>query len=359
MQLAVFSAKPYDKKYLSTARASELDPSAGIDVIYHEFALSLETVSLARNTIAVCVFVNDDVSAPVLEALSAGGVRAVLLRCAGFNNVDLQAAARLGIFVANVPAYSPEAVAEFAVALVQTLNRKTHRAYNRVREGNFSLDGLLGQTLYGKTVGVVGTGRIGVAFARVMHGFGCRVLAYDPYPNDDFKPYGSYTTLDDLLAQSDVVSLHCPLTESTRHIMNEATLSKMKAGAMLVNTSRGGLIRTNAVIAALKSRHLGGLALDVYEGESTIFYNDHSGTIIDDDELMRLTTFHNVLVCGHQAFFTEEALREIADGTIKNLCDFKHGRPCQYALVQPDQDRDKGQANLGPLARRSSIPIRI
>ncbi|KAI5859576.1 hypothetical protein GGS23DRAFT_313772 [Durotheca rogersii] len=357
MELAVFSAKPYDKTFLHTERAAEINEGAGIRIVYHEFSLSLETVSLAYGAAAVCVFVNDDVSAPVLEALHAGGVRAVLLRCAGFNHVDLVVAARLGIFVANVPAYSPEAVAEFAVALVQTLNRNTHRAYNRVREGNFSLNGLLGRTLYGKTVGVVGTGRIGVAFARVMHGFGCRLLAYDPYPNDDFRRYGDYTELETLLAESDVVSLHCPLTESTRHIINEDTLGRMKKGAMLVNTSRGGLIRTRAVIAALKSKHLGGLALDVYEGESAFFYNDHSGTIIEDDELMRLTTFHNVLVCGHQAFFTEEALSEIADSTIRNLSDFAQNRPCKFALVQSLEDSDKSDAP--PLARRDSIPVRI
>ncbi|KAI1412531.1 hypothetical protein F5Y13DRAFT_162894 [Hypoxylon sp. FL1857] len=350
MQLAVFSAKPYDKEYLTSARATELDSTFGLDIIYHEFALSLETVSLAKGAAAICVFVNDDLSAHVLESLHASGVRAILLRCAGYNNIDLQAAQRLGLFVANVPSYSPEAVAEFAVAQIQTLNRNTHRASNRVREGNFSLQGLLGRTLHGKTVGVVGTGRIGIAFARIMHGFGCRVLAYDPYENNDFKSYGKYTDLDTLLSESDFVSLHCPLTDKTRHIINEETVAKMKKGAMLVNTSRGGLIKTKAVIAALKSKHLGGLALDVYEGESAIFYNDHSGHIIDDDELMRLTTFHNVLVCGHQAFFTEEALREIADGTIRNLSDFVHQRQCKNALIQ-----DKGSL----LARRDSVPIRI
>ncbi|KAI8962740.1 putative D-lactate dehydrogenase [Daldinia sp. FL1419] len=351
MQLAVFSAKPYDKKYLTTTRAGEVDGSANIEVVYHEFALSLETVPLAKGASAVCVFVNDDLGAHVLESLHANGVRAILLRCAGYNNVDLEAAQRLGLFVANVPSYSPEAVAEFAVAQIQTLNRNTHRAYNRVREGNFSLQGLLGRTLNGKTVGVLGTGRIGVAFSRIMYGFGCRLLAYDVFENDEFKKYGTYTDLDALLSESDFVSLHCPLTEKTRHIINDETLSKMKKGAMLVNTSRGGLINTKAVIAALKRKHLGGLALDVYEGEGALFYNDHSGHIIDDDELMRLTTFHNVLVCGHQAFFTEEALREIAEGTIRNLSEFLHGKQCKNALVQ-------GQVGSS-LFRRDSVPIRI
>ncbi|KAI1101474.1 D-isomer specific 2-hydroxyacid dehydrogenase [Jackrogersella minutella] len=353
MQLAVFSAKSYDKKYLTSARATELHSSTGIDIVYHEFALSLETVSLAKGASAICVFVNDDLGAAVLDSLHASGVRAILLRCAGYNNVDLQAAQRLGLFVANVPSYSPEAVAEFAVAQIQTLNRNTHRAYNRVREGNFTLQGLLGRTLHGKTVGVIGTGRIGVAFARIMNGFGCQLIAFDPFENDDFKKYGTYTDLDTLLSSSDFVSLHCPLTDKTQHIINDSTLSKMKQGAMLVNTSRGGLIETRAVIAALKSKHLGGLALDVYEGEGALFYNDHSGHIIDDDELMRLTTFHNVLVCGHQAFFTEEALREIADGTIRNLDDFLTRRKCEHALVQ---DLDVG----GPtLVRKDTVPIRI
>ncbi|KAI0842781.1 hypothetical protein F5Y06DRAFT_256072 [Hypoxylon sp. FL0890] len=228
MQLAVFSAKPYDKKYLTSARAVELDSTCGIDIVYHEFALSIETVSLAKGASAICVFVNDDLRADVLESLHESGVRAILLRCAGYNNVDLQAAQRLGLFVANVPSYSPESVAEFAVAQIQTLNRNTHRAYNRVREGNFSLQGLLGRTLHGKTVGVIGTGRIGVAFARIMHGFGCHLLAYDPYENDEFRKYGTYTELPTLLSESDFVSLHCPLTDKTRHIINDETLSKMK-----------------------------------------------------------------------------------------------------------------------------------
>ncbi|KAI1349979.1 hypothetical protein F5Y01DRAFT_167618 [Xylaria sp. FL0043] len=352
MKLAVFSAKPYDKVFLS--RAAEVDPDVGskVELVFHDFSLNLETVPLAQGAGAVCVFVNDTLTKDVLEALHALGVRAVLLRCAGYNNVDLQAASDLGLFVANVPAYSPEAVAEFAVALVQTLNRNTHRAYNRVREGNFALDGLLGRTLCGKTVGIVGTGKIGVAFARIMQGFGCEVLAYDPFPSPEFEKHGKYTTLADLLSRADVVSLHCPLLPSTRHIINETTLGEMKEGAMLVNTSRGGLIDTKAVIAALKKRQLGGLALDVYEHESKLFYNDHSGTIIEDDDLMRLTTFHNVLVCGHQAFFTEEALGEIAGATLRNLADFVHGRGCKNSLVQSSPEPTLR-------ARSDTIPIRI
>lgn len=258
MKLAVFSAKPYDKRYLSAVHAAR--GASSVELIFHEFPLSQDTVTLAQDADAVCVFVNDTLDGPVIEALHEAGVRAILLRCAGFNNVDLVTAERLGLFVANVPSYSPEAVAEFALALIQTLNRNTHRAYNRVREGNFSLDGLLGRTLHGKTVGIVGTGRIGIAMARIMKGFGCRLLAYDPFPTAVFEEYGEYTDLDTLLPQCDFVSLHCPLMDSTHHIINSDSVAKMKKGAMLVNTSRGPLIETKAVIEALKSRHLGGLA---------------------------------------------------------------------------------------------------
>lgn len=334
MRLTVFNAHPYDRKYIGAVHSAR-DSSSDIELSYHDFSLSMETVALANGSDAVCVFVNDDLSAPVLEALHTAGVQAVLLRCAGYNNVDLDKAKDLGLFVANVPSYSPETVAEFALALIQTLNRNTHRAYNRVREGNFNLDGLLGKTLYKKTVGVIGTGKIGVALARILKGFGCNVVAYDPFENTEFKKYGSYTDLDTLLSSSDIVSLHCPLMPKTRYIINEETISRMKKGAMLVNTSRGALIDTRSVIQALKSKQLGGLALDVYEGESKIFYKDHSTTnaIIDDDVLMRLMTFPNVIVSGHQAFFTEEALGEIADVTLRNLEHFRDGKPCPNSLI--------------------------
>ena len=338
MKLAVFSAKSYDKQYLGDLAAQRASSPNAVEVVFHEFALSEETVPLAKGSDAVCVFVNDILTARVLQGLYAGGVRAILLRCAGYNNVDLKEAEKLGMFVANVPSYSPEAVAEFAVALIQTLNRKTHRAYNRVREGNFNLDGLLGRTLHGKTVGIVGVGRIGLSLAKIMRGFGCKLVAFDPFPSDAFKEFGDYADLDTLLAQCDIVSLHCPLMESTKHIINEDTLAKMKPGAMLVNTSRGGLIDTMAVIQSLKSHHLGGVALDVYEGEGALFYNDHSGEIIDDDLLMRLTTFHNVLVCGHQAFFTAEALTEIAQSTLQNLDDWAQGVPTKNSLVKARLD---------------------
>lgn len=339
-KLAVFNTHPYDKKFLSAAHAAH-ESSSAIEVVFHDFPLSQDTVSLVTHAKAVCVFVNDDVSAPVLEALYEAGVRAILLRCAGYNNVDLDKAKELGMFVANVPSYSPEAVAEFALALIQTLNRNTHRAYNRVREGNYNLDGLLGRTLHGKTVGLIGTGKIGVALARILKGFGCTLLAHDPYESDAFKELGEYVDLETLLSSSDIVSLHCPLMPSTRYIINKDTLAKMKKGAMLVNTSRGALIDTKAVIKALKGKQLGGLALDVYEGESKIFYKDHSGSIIDDDVLSRLTTFHNVIVCGHQAFFTEEALTEIAEATMRNLGDFIEGKQCVNTLIK-DQPPTSG-----------------
>ncbi|KAK1757859.1 putative d-lactate dehydrogenase [Echria macrotheca] len=347
MKVAVFSSKPYDREFLSRVRDSD-SAHKEVELIFHDFALGPETVSLANGADAVCVFVNDTLPASVIENLRQAGVRAILLRCAGYNNVDLSTAERLGLFVANVPAYSPEAVAEFAVALLQTLNRRTHRAYNRVREGNFSLDGLLGKTLNGKTVGILGVGKIGLAFARILRGFGCTLLAYDPFPIDAFREYGEYVELDELLSRSDFVSLHCPLMDSTRHIIDDHTLSKMKKGAILINTSRGGLIRTKSVIKALKTGHLGGLALDVYEKEGELFYQDHSGDIIQDDELMRLMTFPNVIVCGHQAFFTEEALTEIAESTLRNLQDFATNAPCKNSLVRGID-----------LKRRDSHPVRI
>lgn len=348
IKLSIFNAHPYDKEFITAAREARKSSSsaASFDIVFHDFPLSSDTAALAVGSTAVCAFVNDDLSAPVLEALYEVGVRAILLRCAGYNNVDLEKAQALRMFVANVPSYSPEAVAEFAVALIQTLNRKTHRAYNRVREANFNLDGLLGRTLHGKTVGVCGTGRIGVAFARIMKGFGCNIIAFDPYENDEFKKYGTYTDFDTLLSSSDFISLHCPLMPHTRHIINEDALKKIKPGAMLVNTSRGALIDTRSVIQALKNRQLGGLALDVYEGEANIFYKDHSNNIIEDDELMRLMTFPNVIICGHQAFFTEEALTEISECTLRNLEDFLEGRQCKNSLVKD------------LLLRRESFPVR-
>ncbi|SFH58970.1 2-hydroxyacid dehydrogenase [Modicisalibacter xianhensis] len=324
MHVTVYSAQPYDRQYLEEVRAAHF-AEAGIEWRFQAATLNAGTVALAQDSEAVCVFVNDVLDAGVLEALAREGVKAVVLRCAGYNNVDLDAAKRLGLFVARVPAYSPEAVAEHAMALIMTLNRKTHRAFNRVREGNFSLDGLLGSTLHGKTAGVVGAGRIGLVMARLLQGFGCRVLGYDPFPNPAFDTLGERVDLDTLLAQADIVSLHCPLTEDTYHLINAPALAKMKPGAMLVNTSRGALIDTQAVIEALKSRQLSALAIDVYEQESELFFHDHSAEIIDDDVFARLMTFPNVLVTGHQGFFTVEALREIAEVTCSNLVAYRQG----------------------------------
>jgi D-lactate dehydrogenase len=327
MKIAVFSAQPYDRRFLDEALPRHHADGA-VALQYHTEALSLASVALARGCGAVCVFVNDVLDAAVLAALAGQGVRAVLLRCAGFNNVDAVAATRLGLFVARVPAYSPEAVAEFTLALVLTLNRNTHRAYARVREGNFALDGLLGSNLHGKTVGLIGLGKIGLAAARIFNGFGCRVLGHDPAPPPDFARFGALAALPELLAQSDIVSLHCPLTPATRHMVDGAALAAMKAGAMLVNTSRGGLVDAGAIIGALKSRQLGALAIDVYEQEGELFFHDHSADIIADDVFQRLLTFPNVLVTGHQGFFTIEAMREIAETTFGNLADHLAGRPC-------------------------------
>ncbi|MEO7495667.1 MAG: 2-hydroxyacid dehydrogenase [Massilia sp.] len=333
--IAMFSTQPYDRRFFDAALARRADRAA-LHLIYQETALAPHTVALAQACELVCTFVNDRLDAAVLQALHGLGVKGLLLRCAGFNNVDLAAAERLGLFVARVPAYSPEAVAEHALALILTLNRHTHHAYARVREGNFALEGLLGTNLHGKTAGIVGTGKIGVATARILNGFGCRVLGYDPAPSPAFAGLGELVSLPELLAASDIVSLHCPLLDATRHLINRVSLASMKKGAMLVNTSRGGLIDTPAVIAALKSRQLGALAIDVYEQESALFFHDHSGDIIDDDVFQRLMTFPNVLVTGHQGFFTAEALSEIADVTLANLDCYLNGTSCANQVVVSD-----------------------
>lgn len=332
MRIAVFSARPYDRRSLDRANEAAAVEQR-IQFLYNEATLDSRTAALADGCDGVCVFVNDRLDAPVLQALHELGVRAIALRCAGFNNVDLATAQRLGFFVARVPAYSPEAVAEHTLALVMTLNRQTHRAYNRVREGNFMLDGLLGRTLHGKTFGIVGTGKIGLATARIFKGMGCRVLGHDPYISPAFQAIGENVELDELLTRSDIVSLHCPLTEQTGHLINDVSLSRMKSGAMLVNTSRGGLVDTGAVIRALKTRHLGHVAIDVYEQESALFFQDRSGEIIDDDVFQRLMTFPNVLVTGHQGFFTAEALEEIAQTTVANLGHFIAGTPCPNCVA--------------------------
>lgn len=334
VKTAVFSARAYDQRFLGEALGQNPQTQA-CEWVYFEATLGPDTARLAQGCGAVCVFVNDCLDAATLLALHDLGVGAILLRCAGFNNVDMATAAQLGLFVARVPAYLPEAVAEHTLALVMTLNRHTHRAYNRVREGNFMLEGLLGITLHGRTVGIIGTGRIGLASARIFRGLGCTVLGCDPFHSPEFDGLGRIVPLEALLAESDIVTLHCPLSDATHHLINARSLALMKPGAMLVNTSRGALVDTRAVIHALKSRHLGHLAIDVYEQESELFFQDHSGKIIDDELFQRLTTFPNVLVTGHQGFFTVEALREIAQVTVGNLRCFVDSVPCPNAVLAP------------------------
>ncbi|MSS72774.1 MAG: 2-hydroxyacid dehydrogenase [Candidatus Latescibacteria bacterium] len=324
MKVAVFSAKSYDRTFLERANAAQ-----GHELVFLEPRLTRETCALAAEFPAVCVFVNDPLDAPVLTALARRGTRLIALRCAGFNNVDLAAARDLGMTVVRVPAYSPYAVAEHAVGLILALNRKIHRAYARVREGNFALDGLLGFDLYGQTVGIVGTGKIGVLVARIMKGFGCHLLAYDPFPNAECEALGvDYAALSDLFVRSDIVTLHCPLTPETHHLIDARALDEMKPGVMLINTSRGALVDTRAVIRALKSGKVGYLGLDVYEEEANLFFENLSDRLIQDDVFARLLTFPNVVVTGHQAFFTRNALEHIAETTLANITDFEQGRPC-------------------------------
>ena len=328
MKIAVFSARPYDREFMSAANAK-----AAHQLCFFDAALELETCALAAGHEAVCIFVNDTADAGVLEALAAGGTRLVALRCSGFNNIDLKAAARLGLKVVRVVAYSPYSVAEHAVALLLTINRKIHRAYNRTRDSNFELDGLMGFDLHGKTVAVVGTGRIGRVFSKIMCGFGCEVLGHEKYPSAEFEVLGArYADLAEICAKADIISLHCPLTPETHHIVNADMLSRLKRGALLINTSRGGLVETEAVVEALKSGQLGGLALDVYEQEADLFYRDWSSTVVSDDVFERLLSFPNVVVTGHQAFFTREAITTICQTTIDSLSEFAAGRTLSNEL---------------------------
>lgn len=328
MKVTFFSAKPYDKKFFT-----ELNAKYQFELDFFETHLGPHIVNAVKeNTFCVCVFVNDKLTNEVITVLAAKGVKLIALRCAGFNNVDLESAKRNNIKVCRVPAYSPEAVAEHAVAMLMTLNRKTHKAYNRVREQNFSLDGLLGFNLYGKTIGVIGTGKIGKAFIKIMLGFGCRVVAYDKFPDSNLKAAGfSYVDFDELLRESDVISLHCPLTPENHYMINEAVLSRMKPGIMIINTSRGGLINTDDMIKGLKSGKVAYFGLDVYEQEEKLFFRDLSATIIEDDRIQRLMSFPNVLVTGHQAFFTAEALTEIAFVTLNSVALVAAGKADQAA----------------------------
>jgi D-lactate dehydrogenase len=322
--VAVYDTKPYDRDYLTTAAGVE-----DLSLRFHEFRLESDTAFSAEGAKAVCVFVNDDVRRRTLESLARREVRMVALRCAGFNNVDLEAARELGIAVTRVPSYSPHAVAEHAIALILTLNRKTHRAFNRVREMNFSLNGLVGFDLHGKTAGLIGTGKIGRIAAQILRGFGMRVLAFDPFPNPEWaaKHNVEYVETGRIFKESDIVSLHAPLTPETDHIIRAESIALMKPGVMLVNVSRGRLVHTTALIEGLKRGHIGGVALDVYEEEEGVFFEDLSGAVLQDDELARLLSFPNVLITSHQAFLTQEALREISRVTVENLLRFAGGQP--------------------------------
>jgi D-lactate dehydrogenase len=328
VKVGIFSAKRYDRDSLTAANDEAAAAGAGHELTFLEPRLTRETAALGAGFPAVCVFVNDRIDAEVLATLAAGATRLVLLRCAGFNNVDVAAAARLGVTIARVPAYSPHAVAEHTLALILALKRRLARAFTRVRDGNFALDGLLGTELHGSTVGIVGTGKIGLTVAQVLSGFGVTRLAFDVAPNPECLAMGvRYVPLDELLRQSDVITLHCPLTAETRHLLDASRLSLLRPNALVVNTSRGALIDTPAIIEALKARRLGGLAIDVYEEEDHLFFEDHSGDVVQDDVFARLLTFPNVIVTGHQAFFTDKALHDIAATTLANATAFERALP--------------------------------
>lgn len=323
MKITLFSTQSYDKTYFNANNKVHT-------VQYFDAPLTEETAILAQDSEAVCVFVNDTLNTKVICTLAEIGVKLIALRCAGYNNVNLQAAKEYGLTVVRVPSYSPHAVAEHTLALILTLNRKTHKAYNRVRDGNFSLDRLMGFDIFGKTVGVIGIGKIGATFCRIMQGMGCKVLAHDIIQNDELLKTGiEYTDLPNLLQSSDIISLHCPLNQQTHHIINSQSLALMKKGAMLINTGRGGLIDTKAVIQSLKSKHLGYIGLDVYEQEDILFFRDFSEFIIQDELILRLMSFPNVLITAHQAFFTHEAMTEIAITTLRNINDFEQGLALQ------------------------------
>ncbi|MGF7147940.1 D-lactate dehydrogenase [Sphingomonas zeicaulis] len=323
MHVAIFGTKPYDRHFLTAANAAH-----GHDLTFFEPRLDPVTATLADGFPAVCAFVNDRLDASVLERLAEGGTRLVALRCAGFNNVDLRAAERLGIAVARVPAYSPHAVSEFTLALLLALDRRIHRAWARVRENNFALDGLIGRNLHGRTAGVIGTGRIGALVARALRlGFGCRVLAADVAEDPELLAIGvEYRPPAEVIADADILTLHCPLTPETRHIVDADAIALARPGLIIVNTSRGALIDTMALIDGLKNGRIGGVALDVYEQEADLFFEDLSNEIVQDDVFQRLLTFPNVLITGHQAFLTEEALQAIAATTLENISDFAAGR---------------------------------
>ncbi len=322
MKVAVFSSKPYDQNFFE-----KFNKNFNHKLAFFDTNLNAQTTNLTKDFDAVCVFVNDKLNEEVIGQLAKNQVKHIALRCAGFNNVDLEAAKKYNITVTRVPAYSPQAVAEHALSLILTLNRKTHKAYNRVKEGNFSLNGLIGFDLNDKTVGVIGTGKIGIAFCKIMLGLGCKVIAYDVQPQDELIKEGvDYLPLDELYKNADIISLHCPLMPATKHIINDESVSKMKDHVMIINTSRGALIDTEDVIKNLKSKKIGYLGIDVYEQEEEIFFEDRSEQIIEDDTLIRLISFPNVLITSHQAFLTQEALTEIAQTVLKNIQEYENDK---------------------------------
>ncbi len=329
MKIAFFSAKNYEKKIFDS-----FNKKFNNKIIYLEPHLNENTVTLAMGFNAACVFVNDDLNATVIEALAGFSIKLIALRCAGYNNIDLETAFKYGIKVVRVPAYSPYSVAEHTVALILALNRKIYKAYHRVREGNFALDGLLGYDLNGRTVGIIGTGKIGEVVAKIMKGFGCNILAYDVVENNSCLELGvNYVPLEKLFQESDLITLHCPLTRETHHMINAESLDKMKKGVVLINTSRGALIDTKAVIKSLKSGKVGALGLDVYEEEGDLFFEDQSNKVIQDDIFARLLTFPNVVITGHQAFFTKEALDNIAETTIENIVMFEKSGSSKNEII--------------------------
>lgn len=334
MRIAVFNTRRYDRQFLDEANAKY-----NHELMYFEPRLDHTTAPLAAGFPAVCIFVNDTADAKTLETLASNGTKYLLLRCTGFNQVDLQAAAEVGIKVARVTSYSPYSVAEHAVGLALMLNRKLYRAYNRVRDDNFALDGLMGFDLHGRTVGVIGTGKIGMIFAQIMRGFGCQILGYDAFPNPNFAAIGAtrYVELPELFENADIISLHCPLLPSTHHIINSSAVDHMKPGVMLINTSRGALIDTKAVIEGIKSGKIGYLGIDVYEQEDELFFEDLSDTVIQDEVFQLLQSFSNVVITAHQAFFTRDAITTISDTTLFNANCFEQGRPCPNELhFQPE-----------------------
>ena len=332
MKIAFFSSIAYDRQFFQQGNHSHQR-----EMVFFDAQLNLDTAILAEDCPVICLFVNDQATAPVLEKLAAQGTKLIALRSAGYNNVDLKTAADLGLKVVHVPSYSPHAVAEHTVGLILALNRKLYRAYNRVRDDNFSLEGLLGFDLYGTTVGVIGTGKIGLAFAQIMNGFGCHLLGYDAFPSDKFTAIGQarYVPLSELLAQSNIISLHCPLLPETHYLINTNTIAQMKPGVMLINTSRGHLIDTQAVIQGIKSHKIGFLGIDVYEEEGELFFTDHSDTIIQDDTFQLLQSFPNVMITAHQGFFTHNALQTIATTTLANIAEFEQNKPLTYQVMCP------------------------